>query len=121
MAMLSVCQVPKVLSSVGAQDSLKGALEGLSCVGEHRLSLACQNFLGHLGHCLVGQHGEVSLRAPFPAHFQLWGTHSDSDSGSIVLAKPNPNPPGGGRGGFGLDLSHQASHIGTPKSVSEGT
>src|SRR5918993_3051609 len=96
MAMLSVCQVPKLLASVGAQDSLKGALEGLSCVGEDRLSLACQDFLGHLGHGLVGQHGVRSLSvllSPLP----FWGTHSDSDSGSRVLAKPNPNPPGGGK------------------------
>src|SRR5215210_9002328 len=66
IAMLTVCQVPKLLTSLGAGDTLKRALEGLSsCLGEHRLRLAPQDFLGHLGYRLFGSHGLSSPSVAF--------------------------------------------------------
>src|SRR3712207_2158522 len=44
MAMLTVCQLSKLLAGLGAGDGLKRALEGLSRMGDHGLSLPPEDF-----------------------------------------------------------------------------
>src|SRR5215211_1646824 len=61
MAMLTVCQLSKLLASLGADDGLECVLEGLSRMGDHRLRLPREDFFGHLGHGLFGSHGALLL------------------------------------------------------------
>src|SRR5215216_3059471 len=60
LAMLTVCQLPKLLASLGAGDGLKRALEEFSGLGDHDLRLALKDFLSHLVHRLFGSHGLLS-------------------------------------------------------------
>src|SRR5215207_9876988 len=67
LVMLTVCQLPKLLASLGAGDGLKGALEEFSGLGDHGLRLALKDFLSHLVHRLFGSHGLLSPSLITPA------------------------------------------------------
>src|SRR5215218_2848854 len=67
LVMLTVCQLPKLLASLGAGDGLKGALEEFSGLGDHGLRLALKDFLSHLVHRLFGSHALLSPSLITPA------------------------------------------------------